>query len=154
MRWRLTLFFFYLFVNETVNSRALWETIVFNTKKNISFEWTFYKNVRFKWMNLKKRCHGQQNKFNLKWLNFVSVVFLSFFPPFILSCLYLRLCFRWLYSLSLDVIIFVLVSYCRHFNSGAPQSGLTQTARNHTSQPVLQRCLLPPISVKLKVYYF
>lgn len=38
-------------------------------------------------------------------------------------------------SLTLQVIIFVFGSYCWHLNSGASQSGLTQTARNHTSQP-------------------
>lgn len=59
-----------------------------------------------------------------------SILF-SFFPLLSLQC------HRQLCSLTLDVIIFVLVSYCWHFNSGAPQSGLTQTARNHTSQPFL-----------------
>lgn len=70
--------------------------------------------------------------------------------PFLSSSLRLRqLC-----SLTLDVIIFVLVSYCWHFNSGAPQSGLTQTARNHTSQPFLTAALVASNFSQIKGLFY
>lgn len=79
--------------------------------------------------------------------------FFSFFSSFF-SSLFLCLCPRRLYSLSLDVIIFVLVSYCWHFNSGAPQSGLTQTARNLTSQPSLTALLVASNFSQIKRLFY
>lgn len=76
----------------------------------------------------------------------LSHVFLSFLSSS------LRL--RQLCSLTLDVIIFVLVSYCWHFNSGAPQSGLTQTARNHTSQPSLTAALVASNFSQIKGLFY
>lgn len=84
-------------------------------------------------------------------------LFQSFFFPFFLLFfprLFLCLCLRRLYSLSLDVIIFVLVSYCWHFNSGAPQSGLTQTARNRTSQPSLTTLLVASNFSQIKRLFY
>lgn len=81
-------------------------------------------------------------------------LFQPFLPFFLLFFSSLCLCLRRLYSLSLDVIIFVLVSYCWHFNSGAPQSGLTQTARNRTSQPSLTALLVASNFSQIKRLFY
>lgn len=83
-------------------------------------------------------------------------LFLSSCPSFFLflSFLFICLCLRQLRSLALDVIIFVWVSYCWHFNSGTPQSGLTQTARNHTSQPPLTAVLVASNFSQIKGLFY
>lgn len=86
------------------------------------------------------------------FLSFCPSFFISFF--LFLSFLFICLCLRQLCSLALDVIIFVWVSYCWHFNSGTPQSGLTQTARNHTSQPPLTAVLVASNFSQIKGLFY
>lgn len=89
------------------------------------------------------------------FLSFCPSFFLSLFLSFLfLSFLFTCLCLRQLCSLALDVIIFVWVSYCWHFNSGSPQSGLAQTARNHTSQPPLTAVLVASNFSQIKGLFY
>lgn len=94
---------------------------------------------------------------SLEYSYSLSVFFFFFYRlslPLPLPVLSGSLCLRQLCSLTLDVIIFVLVSYCWHFNSGAPQSGLTQTARNHTSQPFRTAALVASNFSQIKGLFY